>query len=101
MDYRHDRFKSTDENITRELGRAVNNRADFVRQLEAGKLPRSSYPDRLAMALRCPDCGELCWQIIWCAERYLVHATHDRWTVHVCPDPVEDWHNDPAKYDPT
>ena len=91
MDYRHEPRKSTDENIAREQGRLVNNRADFVKQLESGRLPRSAYPDRLALVTHCPDCGEICFSIIWCAEHYLVHADAQRWTLHVCPDPVEDW----------
>ena len=96
LNYRHEGRKSTDENICRELGRAVNNRADFVKRLESGRLPRSSYPDRLAMVTHCPTCGEICFQIIWCGEYYLVHADAERWTVHACPDPVEPWTNDPA-----
>lgn len=94
MNYRHDPFKSTDENICRELGRAVNNRADFVKRLVSGTLPRSSYPDRLAMVTHCENCGEIAFQIIWCAERYLVHADAKRWTVHQCPDPIEERNHD-------
>ena len=90
MDYRHDPRKSTDENITRELGRAVNARADFVTRLKAGTLPRSSYPDRLAMVTHCENCGEIAFQIIWYSTRYLVHADPDRWVIHRCPDPIED-----------
>lgn len=90
-DYRHEPHKSTSENVCRELGRAVNNRADFVEKLEAGKLPRSHYPDRLAMAHECETCGECCFAIIWYSQRFLVRADSDRWTLHECPDPVEDW----------
>ena len=88
MNYRHDYTKSVDENVTREQGRAVNNQQDFVARLKAGTLPRAAYPDRLAMCLRCPDCGELVWQILWFSERYLVHASTDQWILHQCPDPM-------------
>ena len=94
VSYRHDYTKSVDENVTREQGRAVNNQAEFVQRLKAGTLPRVAYPDRLALAIHCPDCNELCFSIIWVGHYYLVHASTDRWTIHVCPDPIEDCKND-------
>ena len=93
MGYRHDAAWRTDEHVAGALGRYVNNQAEFIKQLEAGKLPRSAYPDRLALALHCPDCGELCFSIIWVGHHYLVHASTDRWIIHRCPDPIEDCQN--------
>ena len=93
VSYRHDYTKSVDENVTREMGRAVNNQAEFVRKLEAGTLPRAAYPDRLALVTHCEDCDEICFAILWFSERYLVHASADRWVLHQCIDPIEDWRN--------
>ena len=94
VSYRHDYTKSLDENVTREMGRAVNNQPDFVARLKAGTLPRAAYPDRLALVTHCPDCGEICFALLFGGQRYLVHASVDRWTVHQCPDPIEDCKND-------